>query len=132
MSCQVAAGVIRRQDGKFLIAERFRPCPQGGRWEFPGGTREGGETLEACLHRELDEELDIRVRVDEPLAVIENPYDDDLILHAFLCTHVGGEPKAVECASWKWADLEELRRVNLTGADRRVLEALERRLAEPG
>jgi len=127
MVAQVAAGIVRGPGGRILIAERFRPCPQGGRWEFPGGTREEGETLEGCLRRELREELAIEVRVDEPLVVIERPYADcDLDLHAFLCTWVSGEPEAIECAAWRWVDLEELHEGNFTGADRRILAALER------
>jgi 8-oxo-dGTP diphosphatase len=128
VTTQVAAGIIRSAEGKILIAERFKACPHGGRWEFPGGTREDGETLEECLHRELAEELGIKIRIDEPLVVIEQPYADlDLDLHAFLCTHVGGDPKTIEVKDWRWVTPEELRDVNLTGADRKILAALEER-----
>ena len=124
----VTAGIIRAADGRVLLAERHRSCPGGGTWEFPGGTREKNESLEECLHRELEEELGIRVRIDEPFVVIENPYEDiPMTLHTFLCTHTDGEPRAIECKDWRWVDFEELRKANLTGADRRVLEALEER-----
>ncbi len=133
MSAQVAAGIIRNADGRILIAERFDECPYGGRWEFPGGTLEEGETLQECLQRELEEELGIRIRIDEPFVVIERPYaSPDISLHTFLCTHIGGDPTAIECNAWRWVDSSELREANLTGADREVLKALEELWAEQG
>jgi mutator protein MutT len=128
MAADVAAGIIRGPDGRVLIAERHRACPGGGSWEFPGGTREEGETLEECLHRELEEELAIRVRIDGLLVTLENPYANvEMTLHAFLCTHLSGEPRRIEVKDWKWVKIEELRAVDLTGADRKILEALEGR-----
>lgn len=127
MAVDVAAGIIRNAGGEILLAERFRACPSGGTWEFPGGTREEGETLEECLKRELREELGIEVRIDAPLVSIENPYRDvEITLHAFLCTHVSGRPRKIEVKDWRWMKLDELGSVNLTGADRMILEALER------
>ncbi len=131
MAPDVTAGIIRGAGGRVLIAERHSAGPGGGTWEFPGGTREEGESLEECLHRELEEELGIEVRMDEPFVVIEDPYEDKpMTLHTFLCTHTGGEPRAIECKDWRWVDLEELREANLTGADRTVRAALEKRLRE--
>src|SRR5436190_15164399 len=60
----VAAGLIFR-DGKLLVAQRFTQAHLGGLWEFPGGKREAEETFEACLVRELREELGIEVAVGE-------------------------------------------------------------------
>ena len=125
---QVAAGVIRDGSGRILLAERFSPCPHGGSWEFPGGTREAGESIEACLHRELAEELGIRVRIDEAFLVLERPYRDrELDLHVFLCTHVDGDPQCLEVKDWRWVEPEDIGRWNLTGADRRIFEALKAR-----
>ncbi len=58
---EVAAAVIERS-GRILVTRRDPAKHMGGLWEFPGGKREPGESIEACLHRELDEELGIRVR----------------------------------------------------------------------
>ena len=52
---QVTAALIRRDDGRFLIARRPSGGIHGGLWEFPGGKLEKGESLEACLAREIDE-----------------------------------------------------------------------------
>ena len=55
---EVSAGLIFR-DGQLLITQRRAGSHLGGLWEFPGGKREAGETLEQCLARELREELGV-------------------------------------------------------------------------
>lgn len=64
----VAAGVVRRADGRLLICRRKGALD--GLWEFPGGKLENGETLRQCLERELMEELSLSVIAGEPLAQI--------------------------------------------------------------
>ena len=59
---EVAAGVVFCE-GRYLIARRKPGVHLAGFWEFPGGKREPGETLEACLQRELLEELNIHIAV---------------------------------------------------------------------
>ncbi len=59
----VAAAVIIRSDGRVLVAQRQPGDTHGGLWEFPGGTREAGETLPVALRRELQEELGIEIAV---------------------------------------------------------------------
>lgn len=63
----VAAAVIRGADGSVLIARRADTQHQGGLWEFPGGKVEEGETVQAALARELQEELGIHVTAARPL-----------------------------------------------------------------
>jgi mutator protein MutT len=60
----VCAAVIER-DGRFLITKRQKGVHLEGLWEFPGGKCDPGETLVACLARELREELDVDVTVGE-------------------------------------------------------------------
>src|ERR1035438_758060 len=60
----VAAALVFRE-GKLLITQRYADAHLGGLWEFPGGKREPNETFEACLARELREELGIEVTVGE-------------------------------------------------------------------
>ena len=57
---EVAAGLIAHE-GRYLIAKRRTGVHLAGLWEFPGGKREPGETLEECLQRELFEVLSIRI-----------------------------------------------------------------------
>jgi mutator protein MutT len=72
---EVSAGLVFR-NGKLLITQRYTDAHLGGLWEFPGGKRECDETFEACLTRELREELGIDVRVGELVETIEHAYPE--------------------------------------------------------
>ena len=63
MAMQKVTAAVIEKDGKILIARRKRDDSQAGKWEFPGGKLEAGETPEACLKRELREELGIETEV---------------------------------------------------------------------
>lgn len=122
----VAAGIIRDQTGRILITKRREDDAHGGEWEFPGGTREPGETLEKCLSRELREELGIEVEVGRKIVQIEHIYPDVAVtLYAFACRHVGGKLQALGCADWKWVEPERLPACELSPADRALVELLE-------
>ncbi|HTX91396.1 MAG TPA: A/G-specific adenine glycosylase [Anaerolineales bacterium] len=98
----VTAAVIRR-DGKVLLAKRPAKGLLGGLWEFPGGKVEEGESLEACLKREILEELGATIRVVEPFGVYEHAYTHFRItLHAFLCELAEGEPRALQADELAW------------------------------
>ena len=83
---EVAAGVII-QDGRMLITHRPASSHLGGLWEFPGGKRMAGETLEDCLRRELHEELGLSIRVEGILKVVDFSYPDRRVrLHFYRCS----------------------------------------------
>ncbi|MGQ0749913.1 MAG: Nudix family hydrolase [Betaproteobacteria bacterium] len=63
---EVAAAVVLREDGRFLLAQRPPGKPYAGYWEFPGGKVEDGESADAALSRELHEELGIEVEQAYP------------------------------------------------------------------
>ncbi|MBI3332780.1 MAG: 8-oxo-dGTP diphosphatase MutT [Candidatus Omnitrophica bacterium] len=106
----VAVAVIRRE-GQFLIAQRKAEDSFGGCWEFPGGKLLPGERLEDCIVREIREELDLQIAVDSKLEVVEHRYPHRVIrLHSFLCRVVAGQPRAIECAAWRWVPPSELDR----------------------
>jgi len=69
----VIAAVIEK-DGCILIAKRKQGWHEAGKWEFPGGTLEEGETPEQCLKRELQEELDIITEVGDLMCISEYRY----------------------------------------------------------
>ena len=122
----VAAALVFR-NGKVLITQRFSKDHLGGLWEFPGGKREGGETFEDCLRRELDEELKIQVDVSQLVEALTHSYPEKTVhLRFFQCQWRSGEPVAVGCADFKWVGPLELRQYEFPAADARLLEKLER------
>ncbi|MBN1312620.1 MAG: A/G-specific adenine glycosylase [Anaerolineae bacterium] len=121
----VTAAVIRRADGRILIAQRPIDGMLGGLWEFPGGKQQPGETLPECLSREIREELGIRIDVGQEIAVIKHAYTHFRItLHAFLCDYVSGSPQAIDCADWAWVMLEELDDYAFPATDCKIIDML--------
>ncbi|HEU4684092.1 MAG TPA: 8-oxo-dGTP diphosphatase MutT [Nitrospira sp.] len=122
---EVAAGLICRE-GRYLIARRKPGVHLAGLWEFPGGKREAGETLEECLRRELFEELQIEVDVPIPFQVIRHQYPGKVVeLHFFRCTIERGHPSAIDCAEFRWVSADELGRYDFPPADRPIIDALQ-------
>lgn len=112
-----------------LIGRRNENDLLGGLWEFPGGRVEAGESFEEALRRELREELGIQIEVLEPFLKLRHAYTHlRITLHVYHCRHIAGEPRAIDCADWAWASREQLRNYAFSTADRRVIDALERRL----
>ncbi|CAN5547070.1 hypothetical protein BH09PLA1_BH09PLA1_14250 [soil metagenome] len=106
-----------------LITQRKADDTLGGYWEFPGGKCEIGETLEQCLARELREEIDISAAPLQRLATIEHDYPTALIcLHPFVCRHVEGEPKLIECQDARWIEPAALRDYQFPPANERLIE----------
>ncbi|MGQ9682492.1 MAG: A/G-specific adenine glycosylase [Anaerolineae bacterium] len=123
----VAAAVIRHDDGRLLIAQRPEDGLLGGLWEFPGGKCEPGEALENCARREIREELALDVEVGKHLVSVPHSYTHfSITLHAYLCRPVGGEPCAIGCRAWRWVRPEELDGYAFSAADRKVIAALRR------
>jgi A/G-specific adenine glycosylase len=120
----IGVGIIWR-DNQILIALRPPEGLLGGLWEFPGGKVEEGESLEACVVREVREELGIEVKIDEPFMVIKHAYTHFRItLHSFHCTYLGGDPQPLGCADWKWVSLKELSNYAFPRANKKLVERL--------
>ena len=120
----IAAGIIRRGD-RVLIARRHENGLLGGLWEFPGGKVEDGETPEQAVRREIREELAVRVRVDDLFMTLDHQYSHFTItLHAFLCTYLSGQPKALGCAEWRWVPMSELNEFAFPAANKAILMKL--------
>lgn len=123
---EVAAGLVY-SDGRYLIARRNPGVHLAGFWEFPGGKREAGETLEACLRRELFEELGIRIDVPIPFQIIRHEYEETTVeLHFFRCRIETGNATAIDCAEIRWVRPQELGSFEFPPADRPIIEALQR------
>src|SRR5581483_4958881 len=101
-SIQVAAGLIAR-NGRYLITRRRAGVHLEGVWEFPGGKREPGESLEDCLRRELHEELGIEITEPVPYRVVRHEYPDKNVeLYFFFCAIKEGEAQALGCEEFRW------------------------------
>ena len=93
MTVVVAAAIERT--GRYLVARRTRPADVAGRWEFPGGKVEHGESEEQALAREIREELGVEIEVGARVPG-EWPLHTDLVLHLYVATLVEGEPMPLE------------------------------------
>ncbi|MBN1342241.1 MAG: A/G-specific adenine glycosylase [Phycisphaerae bacterium] len=121
---EVAVGVVWK-GGRILIDRRKPEGLLGGLWEFPGGKRRDGESLEDCVVREIREELGIRVSVRAPLTTVRHAYTHfKITLHAFECDYVSGRPKAIGCDAWKWVRVSELDDYAFPKATHKVIAAL--------
>lgn len=100
---EVAAAVIERPDGTFLLAQRPEGKPYSGYWEFPGGKIEPGEAPRHALDRELLEELGIRVTVASPWITRVYTYTHATVrLRFFKVTGWTGEPQPLEDQAIAW------------------------------
>lgn len=121
---QVAAALISR-DGRYLICRRKPDAHLGGLWEFPGGKREPGESLEDCLMREIREELGVDVSTPVPYTMLPHVYPERAVeLHFFRCTIAGGEPRALGCAELRWVAPQDLDGYDFPPADRSLIQQL--------
>lgn len=104
---EVAVGVlIRESDGALLITSRPAGKPRAGWWEFPGGKLEAGETVEAALRRELQEELGITIRNCIAWKVTEHDYPHALVrLHWCKVTQWEGDFEMREGQDMSWQQL---------------------------
>jgi mutator protein MutT len=128
---EVAAGLIRHE-GRYLIAKRKPGVHLAGFWEFPGGKREPGETLEECLQRELFEELNIRIDTPVPFRIIRHDYAEKAVeLHFFYCRIENGLASPLDCAEIRWVYPHELAGFQFPPADRPIIDALQHEGVNP-
>ncbi|WP_178841448.1 (deoxy)nucleoside triphosphate pyrophosphohydrolase [uncultured Treponema sp.] len=110
-------------NGKKVFIARRNPVGQmGGRWEFPGGKVEEGETDEQSIIREFEEEFGVKVHVGQQVAQACFKHDgDDFSLHAYLVTlpHDGMSEKFIltEHTEYRWAELAEIPTLNFVDSD---------------
>jgi mutator protein MutT len=120
----VAAALVFR-DGKLLITQRHADAHLGGLWEFPGGKREPNETFEACLARELREELGIEVAVGGLVESLTHAYlEKTVYLRFYRCRWQQHEPQPLGCSAFKWVTAAELEAYAFPAADTRLLDKL--------
>lgn len=120
----VTAGVIWHGD-KILIAKRPPGSHMEGYWEFPGGKREAGETLEQCLKRELWEELGLEVEVLGALGQVSHEYEDRVVeLNVFYCRVLRGEAVGKESQEICWVSPDDLGKYSFPPPDAEIVKIL--------
>jgi 8-oxo-dGTP diphosphatase len=116
----VTACALIDKDGRVLIAQRPEGKSMAGLWEFPGGKMEAGETPEACLIRELEEELGVNTWASclAPLTFASHAYDDfHLLMPLYVCRKWEGTPQGRENQALKWVRANNLRDYPMPPAD---------------
>jgi A/G-specific adenine glycosylase len=120
----VVAGVLRKGE-RVLIAQRPEDKMLAGLWEFPGGKCELNESLDACLKREWEEELGVKIQVEEKIGVFTHAYTHfKITLHAFYCCLTAGEPSAKEHLSLDWVRPRDLEHFPMGKIDRSISKTI--------
>ena len=121
---RVTAAIIRRGDS-VLLARRQPGQKLAGSWEFPGGKVEEGESLAACLQREIAEELGVQVEVGEVVATSDYVYAHGAIRLVAMATSIlGGELQPTVHDQLIWVPVGQLLHYRLAPADIPIAETL--------
>lgn len=123
---KVVAAIIKEKD-QLLIAQRPSKDPLAGKWEFPGGKLEPGETPEECLVREIREELQVEVEIGSFYDDNVYAFKDQAIHLLFYWAEImNGEVTLVVHDDVKWITIKELARFDFAPADIPIVKRLER------
>lgn len=126
----VAAAILRDDQGRILICQRGEGGNCAFLWEFPGGKRETGETMEECLIRECREELEIEIALEGLYAETTYAYPDRTIHFNFFNAHIaGGTLKMDVHNDMKWVRNEDLPDYPFCPADEDIIKTLASELA---
>lgn len=123
----VVACALVDADGRVLLAQRPEGKKLAGMWEFPGGKVEPGESPEAALIRELDEELGLTTWESclAPLTFASHSYDSfHLLMPLFVCRRYDGHPRGREGQALKWVRPRDMRTLPMPPADEPLVATL--------
>lgn len=119
---QVVGAAIINEKGELLCSQRGYGSLIG-KWEFPGGKVEKGETDQQALAREIKEELDIDVEVEELIDENYNEYQDKNInLKVYRCKYVSGEINDTEHQTLAWKKSSEMETLDWAEADKPIVD----------
>ena len=124
----ISAVALIDSDGRVLLAERPKGKIFAGYWEFPGGKIETGETPEAALVRELDEELGVDTKDSclAPLGFVSHPYDTHhMVLLLYVCRKWSGRPQPKEGGQLKWVAPARLRDFEMPPANKELISVIQ-------
>lgn len=108
---------VQRNENKFDYISK--------KWEFPGGKVEENEQIENTIVREIQEELNLDIKVDQFLIQVDHQYPDfRIIMDTFLCSITGGDLNLNEHIDFKWLKKDELKKLDWAGADVPIVHKL--------
>jgi 8-oxo-dGTP diphosphatase len=119
----VTCAIIEKA-GLVLVTQRSEKMALALKWEFPGGKVEDGESEEACLLREIKEELNIQIKLGKPLKPNTHHYPNgkEIQLVPFVCEYMSGDLQLAEHADYKWLKKEALLGLDWAEADIPIVE----------
>jgi 8-oxo-dGTP diphosphatase len=121
----VVAGALFDGEGRVLIAQRPAGKTLAGRWEFPGGKVDVGESEHAALRRELREELGVEVIAARPFMRLAHAYADrDVELSLWIVERFAGEPRSLDAQALKWVSPAALAAEDILEADQPFITGL--------
>ena len=122
---EVVAALVRDDAGRYLITRRRRGSHLEGLWEFPGGKREPGESLETALRRELAEELSAGFAVGDRVDTVRWEYGErTVVIHFYRCRLESGTIEPRESQAMAWVAPERLVEFDFPPADRELITRL--------
>lgn len=124
----VVAVALVDSEQRVLLQQRAAGRAMAGLWEFPGGKVEEGESPEAALVREIEEELGLTLHPAAlcPACFASAPLGErHMILLLYLCRDWSGEPAALDAAALRWATTGEMRSLAMPPADAPLIPLLE-------
>ena len=128
-SIRVSAAVIHR-DGKIFATKRGYG-EYKGKWEFPGGKREEGESGEEALYREIREELDSKVKIEKLICTTDYDYPTfHLTMDVYLSTLIEGKLTLLEHEDAKWVSLDSINDLDWLPADWSVIDEIKKHFSD--
>ena len=128
-SIRVSAAVIHR-DGKIFATQRGYG-EYKGKWEFPGGKREEGESGEEALEREIREELDSKVKIEKLICTTDYDYPTfHLTMDVYLSTLIEGKLTLLEHEDAKWVSLDSIDDLDWLPADWSVIDEIKKHFSD--
>jgi 8-oxo-dGTP diphosphatase len=122
---EVAVGIVWNDIQQVLVGQRTVEDNYFGKWEFPGGKLEAGESSEQALKRELQEELGIKLFQTELLMTLEHDYPDRHVrLHVHTVREFSGKATGMEGQAIKWVFPKNLAELDFLAGNQVIVEAL--------